>query len=311
MGKGVWNGGFILNAVALMASAVASPSSYAVTADSTGKAPNTRLQEITVEGHREALRRELNHFVDHVTRPDFLERSLARWLEPVCPAAMGLPRDQGEYLLARVSTIADAAKAPLSKDSDCAPNLYIMFTHDPKKSLEGALKKDPFLLRVNGELAGPRAVSAFLDTPVPVRVWYNTGRYRTAGRPPLTEAVSLPNGQTLGTETDIQIGSPKMWYAAVEGLDTVIVIVDTSLTKGMSLATVVDYTAMVGLMELEPDAKVGNAPSILAAFSGGTGRATAMTEWDGAFLKGLYETEQFSHGQRGLIVDRMMAQVAK
>lgn len=278
---------------------------------------STRLKEITVEGRRDVAKTEMRQFVEHVTRPDFLGRSLARWLQPVCPAAYNLPREQGEYVLARISTIAVESKIPLSKDSGCVPNLFVVFSHDPHAYLGEFAKKHPFFFANGGRsgatdgtnMASAHRVNHFLDTQVPVRVWYNTAESQEFGRADVTGFAMVTPGETLRYREHVHAASPRLWYGAVESFENIVVVVDTAMTQGMKLATVVDYAAMVGLMELQPEAKVGDAPSILGAFSGGQGRAVSLTDWDAAFLSGLYATEQFSRFQRSLIVDRMVSRV--
>jgi hypothetical protein len=81
------------------------------------------------------------------------------------------------------------------------------------------------------------------------------------------------------------------------------------MTQGMNLATIGDYAAMVGLMELQPRASGEGAPSILSVFNGSPDRPKVLTPWDASFLWGLYSTDQRDKVQRALIVDRMLQRV--
>ena len=79
---------------------------------SSGKAP---LDTVTVEAQRERkeVEREVNEFVFAVTVRS-LHDSLSRWNTPICPLVAGLPKEQGEFVLARLSQIARESKAPLA-----------------------------------------------------------------------------------------------------------------------------------------------------------------------------------------------------
>jgi hypothetical protein len=71
------------------------------------------------------LERRVKTFVSAVTTAPFQE-SLAQWQKeiPICPEVAGLPYDDGEYILSRLSQIARAAGVPLAPES-CSPNLHI------------------------------------------------------------------------------------------------------------------------------------------------------------------------------------------
>src|SRR5579862_3726191 len=72
---------------------------------------HAQIDTITVEAarHREAVEKQVQSFVSHVASKPY-ESSLARWqtVAPICPLVAGLPREDGEYILARVSQIAAA-----------------------------------------------------------------------------------------------------------------------------------------------------------------------------------------------------------
>ena len=74
------------------------------------------------------------------------ESSLARWqtVAPICPLVAGLSREDGEYILARLSKIAAAAGAPLAPEH-CKPNLYIVVSADPDALLKAWNKRDVWM----------------------------------------------------------------------------------------------------------------------------------------------------------------------
>jgi hypothetical protein len=79
-----------------------------------------QLDTITVEAarEREMVVQQVNKFVSGiaVARRD---QSLANWQReiPICPLVAGLPREDGEYMLMRLSKIAASVGAPLAGQS--------------------------------------------------------------------------------------------------------------------------------------------------------------------------------------------------
>jgi hypothetical protein len=80
--------------------------------------------------------------------------------------------------------------------------------------------------------------------------------------------------------------------AAIEIPSSVLVIVDVTKLRGVTLAQLADYIAMTSLAEIDPDAKVGDAPTILRLFQphdADNPPPDSMTGWDAAFLKAAYD----------------------
>src|ERR1700733_8755142 len=69
------------------------------------------LDSITVEAarHRELLEQQIKTFVSRVASKPY-DAPLARWqsVVPICPLVAGLAKDDGEYILTRISQIAAA-----------------------------------------------------------------------------------------------------------------------------------------------------------------------------------------------------------
>jgi hypothetical protein len=84
---------------------------------------------------RAELEPKVEDFLDQIAA-DGNEEGLPRWNQGVCPQVTGLSREQGEFILARISDVARAAGAPLAEEH-CHPNLYIFVTDQPKELLEG------------------------------------------------------------------------------------------------------------------------------------------------------------------------------
>lgn len=87
---------------------------------------DAKLNTITVKARRQTLERQVSAFVSAISIAPSNE-ALARWENPtfICPLVGGLPRDDGEFILTRLSSIALAAGAPLGS-AHCKPNFYII-----------------------------------------------------------------------------------------------------------------------------------------------------------------------------------------
>src|SRR5882724_7314509 len=81
-------------------------------ADAPPASESKALDTITVEAARdhEKLERQVNKFVSGIA-VERRDESLANWQPeiPMCPLVAGLPREDGEYMLTRLSQIAASA----------------------------------------------------------------------------------------------------------------------------------------------------------------------------------------------------------
>lgn len=124
---------------ALAAAAEQSPANTSVTS-STGE--TEKLQEVTVTAQhlkldwvqRNELVQKAISFVFGIAPAESYEAFPPRWFAPVCPRVTGLSREQGEFVLVRISEIARAAGARLAGE-ECHPNLLVFVTAKPKPLL--------------------------------------------------------------------------------------------------------------------------------------------------------------------------------
>lgn len=250
---------------------------------------------ITVEAQRESLKRQVRTFVSAIAMQRFGD-SLARWEKPnvICPQIAGLPRDDGEFILARLSRIVQSAGAPLGSKR-CKANFYVIVTEKPNELLKGLEKKHPEMY-TNGYYT---LIRQFECATSPIRVWYNAELYDDSGW-------RLPTGNASGTASNIA-------FSSMRDLTSVIVIVDTQRVResGVTFGQIAAYIAMVGLAELRSDPKIGAAPTILSLFSTpGKERPPGLTSWDQAYLKALYHTSHWDRMQLAEIKTSMVHDVA-
>ena len=250
--------------------------------------PDPELKQITVEAQREraAFERRVKTFVFGITTAPY-DESLARWQEenPICPQVAGLPHDDGEYFLSRLSQIAAAAGASLAPER-CRPNFHVIVTSVPDELTAAWSKRYPQIFsNANGN-----KVRRFLAASAPIRVWYNVGLFNRDGGP----CIPRPSGYFQGILSCE--ASNSFQFGGVRDLTSVIVLVDAGRVKGIKYGQLAAYIAMVGLAEIRVDAKTGDALTILNLFSDSANApAFGMSTWDAAYLKALYHTQ---HGDK-------------
>jgi hypothetical protein len=72
-----------------------------------------------------------------------------------------------------------------------------------------------------------------------------------------------------------------------------IVIVDGQRASGYPLEGLADYIALVTLAQIDPNGRTIEFPTILNLFASGAETAPpSMTEWDLAYLSGLYRSQR-------------------
>jgi hypothetical protein len=306
----------MLIAAIALGSSTAVKGADAATAQSAAPQSESRaLSEVTVIAQRIKLESKVASFVYGVAALEN-EEGLARWHAPVCPLVAGLTRQDGEFVLDRISEIARAARVPLAGEH-CRANLYIFVTSQPTELLRAMAKRN---YSVTFGDAAPFRVDEFIDTPRPVRVWFNS--YETAagwdapmpqGPPPsaqvlgggMVSALSAPTYSGPGL-----LGASHLVSNVVFSVSYVYVVVDRARLHGVSRGQFADYVGMVSLAEIKTTAHVGDAQSILKLFDGPPQAALpGMSDWDRAFLKSLYGTFQESKLQRSMITRAMVREI--
>jgi hypothetical protein len=292
------DGRFVLATAALSLLAFRAVGGPPVT--STSKA---EIETITVEAARERVAQQVNRFVSAIAvkRSD---QSLANWQReiPICPLVAGLPQRDGEYMLTRLSQIAASAGAPLAPQH-CKPNLYVVVTSEPDALLKAWNKRDVNLFD-SGDDHGGGEIRQFLDAKLPIRAWYNAEIYDADGKPLRDSGGAgcgfdgASAGALNGQRVNCSASATRIRFNDVRNLSSAIVLVDATRVRGVSFGQVAAYVSMVGLAEIKISPAVASTPSILQLFSDIAKPApTGLTEWDKAFLKGLYHTDHLDQHQ--------------
>jgi hypothetical protein len=280
----------------------------------TGHAGDTsqkpHIDTITVEAERDrkAIEHQVNAFISGIAVAP-RDQSLANWQNsvPLCPLVAGLPRDDGEYMLARISKIAKAAGAPLAAEH-CRPNFYVIAASEVDALLKAWGRGDPTMF---GD-AGGTLIHKFLHSPTPVRAWYNADIYNADGTP-------LGNGDSQGggfdisqTRVNLRAEATRIRFNDVRNLGSVIVIIDAPRARGVTFGQLAAYVAMIGLAEIRIDARANDAPSSILQLFATSGKVPppGLSAWDEAFLKALYHTEHLDQHQLSAVKTAMVGEIA-
>jgi hypothetical protein len=276
-------------------------------------APNRALQdEVIISASRTQLAPRVRAFVNEIS---VLEpgAGLARWHVPVCPQVTGLQREDGEFILWRISEVARGAAVPLAGER-CQPNLFVIVTFDPKRLLTDMEKQQR---AVTFGRAAPVEIDEFIATPRVARVWYNSAvetpdSFGPAnGFPPfgqMTGGTGLPGGSIT---TDWEKAS-RITRTVERAFTGVYIVIDKGHLQGVALGQLADYIAMVGLTQIKPGAHLSDTPTILRLFDGAPQAALpGMSDWDQAFVKSLYATEQTVTVQRSELARSMLREIVR
>jgi hypothetical protein len=253
------------------------------------------LEDVIVEGRRlDDLTRD---FVAEVALPA-RGRGLARWRDGVCVGVANLETDAAQYIVDRVSTVAeDLGLRPGAPG--CTPRVLVIATTDADSFTRQFVANRPRLFRVGGAGMdlGRNALRAFESADRPVRWW-------TVSAPVDDEngqiAVRLP-GQISGAGTGsmsamqyapkISTTASRLTTQIVDDTLRSFVIVDVDRLNGVSLEQLADYIAFIALAQIDPDADTSDYVSVLNVFDD-PAQADGLTRWDQAYLRGLYETQR-------------------
>lgn len=267
------------------------------------------IPPISVEAQRkhEQLEHDVNAFVSAaVTQPKSVyHQSLERWNIKVCPQVAGVSREQGEFVLARLSEIARNAGVPLAGEA-CEPNFRIIITAQPAAFLDKLGKE-----MIKADKLASSQVAKFISTPRPIRVWRSigltsidgTGHIRTHGEddyfrePP---SVNLPS----------QYGSRLAVALVTRDIESAAIIVDSNQVRALNFGQLADYIALIGFAQIDLDRDLGEAPTILSVFKAAPeAKPQGLTAWDKAMLRALYSTPQRDTTQMSEIESSALRQI--
>lgn len=264
-----------------------------------------------------AVEEAIRNFVAELSAPPARENQLARWDHEVCVGVIGIQARYGQFLADRISQrAAEIGLAPAGPG--CKANVVVFVTPDSGLLAREIVNQFQELMGVawrdNEITQGREALDAFVASERPVR-WWHVSNTVTADGQVLRDVPASQNSrgefeaQVLRT-TSFAFG--RLSRTTRQDFSRVIIVVDATRAAGRRFDALADYVAMVALSQIAPDADPSEVPSILNLFDAAS-PPSAMTEWDIAYLTGLYEaprTARNSGQQEAAIARSMGEQVA-
>ena len=265
---------------------------------------------IVVTGNSPAeMRRQAKTYVREVGVANS-QVQVARWFTSVCPRVFGINKDQADRIEARIRTVTKMVGAPLA-GAKCQPNLIMVFADDADAMVERLGNSPP------GRLGSPgsTAVRRLRTEQAPVRWWYNVSIQSSDGPPGMPDA---PRGAKFTTwsggegEPPGNVDSATLHHysasllstRSARGIYAATLVVDSKRIGEVSVRSIADYAALVGLAEVS----FGAAPekSILSLFEPTGDRL--LSDRDTSFLSGLYRIamDREGHLQRQMLVNEIV-----
>lgn len=239
------------------------------------------------------------------------EQPTARWIDPVCPHAIGLSKENAKVVEERIRNIVVEVGAPLAKRG-CLANFNVVFTDSAEAVVRLVARRDDTISR---ELP-TAAVQELTGGAAPIRWWFNSEMRTRDGAPamslPFLPGVQVQSDSGVASLPSGRSGSLSLYSPSlvsnqlVRSIQLATVVVDVRRSQGVLLSSVVDYAALVGLAEI----RLGATPprSVLSLFQPNGERR--LTSRDRAFLTGLYEIAMDRRGrqQRQALVSKIVNQ---
>lgn len=258
------------------------------------------LSDVTVSGRR--LEQAAQDFVQDIGAPA-RGRGLARWRDRICIGVVNMRRDAAQQIVDRVSEVAlDLGLRP--GEPGCNANTTIIAVKDADSFTRQFVEARPrlFLVGGTGMDRGPKALERFKTSGKPVRWW--------AVSAPVDShtgdiAIRLPDE---APPTVTSFNASRLSTQIVDDTMRVVIVVDADKIAGISVAQLSDYLAMVVLAQIDPEADSSGYNSVLNLF-GEPEQTRGLTDWDGAYLQGLYaadRTRVHQAGNRNQIVSTMV-----
>ncbi len=261
------------------------------------------LEDVTVTGR--PLDALIRNFVAEVAEPN-RRRGLARWNDRICVGVANLRPEAAQYLVDRVSTIAEDVGLEAGEPG-CTPNILVIATADAE-SMARSLVQDrlrAFRKGGAGMDRGAAALNDFVETPRPVRWWQmampvdsDTGMRAVRLPGECSGSCSDPNNSVFDYAPMIDVfAASRLRTQIVDNLIRAIVIVDVDEVSQFSITQLADYIAMVSLAQIDPEADTSAYASILNVMAD-PGAADGLMDWDRAYLAGLYDAERNDANRR-------------
>ncbi|MGE0740713.1 MAG: hypothetical protein AB7O98_05160 [Hyphomonadaceae bacterium] len=234
---------------------------------------------------------QAQHFVEQLAVAPGSGDQLARWDRTICTSVAGLPARQGQFIADRIAQRAHAVGLQPGAPG-CTANIAVIATADSDTAARRMYESDAglFALRqTNTATLGQSALDDFLNTPRAVR-WWHVAETMTA------DGFSLMGDASSGGMENAPVArssGSRLREDTRQDLNRAVIIIDSRRVQGVQLHALADYIAMVALAQIDAGADTSGYPTVMNLFADGQARtqaANGMTDWDTAYLDGLYSS---------------------
>jgi len=243
---------------------------------------------VVVSGQRDR-RAAIGAFVRAVTVET--DDQIARFDAPACPLGIGLPPSYDRVIESRLRAIADRIGLGTG-NRHCRPNIVIVATRAGADLVAQLRRHRPELF---GSL-DPVDLRRIDRQPGPVRAWQSIEPRSRDGRPlEVSSYLQIDGGAQIyigrhrtNPTTSLSLTSTPTRQA----IALVFVVIDSAALEGLTLRQIADHAAMRAFARTRSTESTGGR-SILGLFAdrqAGLPLANELTDWDMAYLTGLYRT---------------------
>jgi hypothetical protein len=254
------------------------------------------------------------NFIRTHSRPGIVTDQLARWRVGVCPVAFGLEPAFNSFVAARIVAVAASVGAPHGDLAHCEPNVRIIFSPEPEKTIAAFAQRLPQIFGFHYRTQRQR-LTTFNH---PIQGWYITETEGENGIA-IDDPMPLQMADSPGSLPTRQVPGARLGSRLTTGRNSwlvhVLIIADRNKVTGYTVGSVSDYFAMLTLSQTRSPDTCGQLPSILdlmVAECGDRAKSEAVTAGDLAFLKALYaiDLREGLDLERSYIQDNMMHELA-
>jgi hypothetical protein len=290
----------ILCALAVPAPLAAQPAPSASNEPAARQGDRDAGSPIVVTGERpapdEERRREASRFVDTYAVKTRIGQ-FARWHDPICVRAWGLPLALNARISNRVMDIAESIGVRADRSELCRPNVRIGFTDAPQATIERAAARNRMVIGFHYAAQRGRIMRVRL----PVQAWYVTTARGLNGSDIVDDAGERAPGGHAGSRLGAGMSS---------GLGHALILADTRVAAGQQVEPLAELLAFVALAQIGVVAGCSESATILNLMNPACPpdrRPTALTRQDLAYLHALYrmDPELGEQMQRGSLIARM------
>lgn len=258
-------------------------------------------EQVTVTGTKQ--QDQIRSFVQSYSAPSPAIGKLARWRDPLCPIAAGMPAMLAATVIKRVREIAAMVGAPVGSSS-CHGNIDIVFSNNPQILLDNVRTHHPVLLGYH-DIAREEELATVRHT---VQSWYATQTADLKGSRDVDDkqtharsqfSIYLPFGYhgAVPVEFDVQARTGEVsGYHMNDGLHSelfhVIITVNAGKMTDGQIQGITDYVAMLALAQTTSFGTCADMPSIANIVTDNCpDKPDKITDSDLAYLRALYKTD--------------------